>query len=200
MGHRVKELTLDTAVRFDAHLLAGDSTASMRDSISVRLTEVNDNGPPVDRFRSVANATAGTTPQITIEFAGGFEGSEVAPHHAMGVTFDWQNGTATADDPLPPADERLQNFMMRAIATAHNGAEVTNAEAWVRVHVHERLRKIWLTPNPLTVRRDAHATVRLTLLGEFDDGVVADLTQIDGTVSDWAAGSTGTATTTRWPR
>jgi hypothetical protein len=185
VGHRVRSLTVDAFVQFDAHLLPGDSTSVLRDSMSVGITEIHDDRAPVDRTRNITNATAPPNPAIAMRFEGGFRGSDAAPNHALGVTFDPATGTTRADMVLPAPNDRVQNFTMRAIATAHNGAEETHAEAWVRVHVHGSLRRIWLTPNPMTLHRDARAFTRLTALGEFDDGVVADLTQFERTVPDW---------------
>lgn len=185
VGHRVRELSLDSDERVDAHLLPGDSTIVLMERVSVAFTEVHDDRDPVNVTRLARNASTSTPPAVTMEFDGGFEGSETAPHRALGVTWDWQRGAARADLALPQPDDRLQNFMVRAIATARNGAEVTTAETWLRVHIHGSLRRLWLTPDPITVRRGCNASVRFTVLGEFDDGVVADLTQVEETVPDW---------------
>ena len=49
----------------------------------------------------------------------------------------------------------------------------------IRVHVHDELDKLWLTPHPLTLRKGAQG-VRLSLLARFTDGVIGDVT-------NWAA-------------
>ena len=66
---------------------------------------------------------------------------------------------------------------------ARNGAERTTAEVWVRFHVHERVERIWLSPNPMTIHQDGIASPRFALFAEFDDGVVADITRT--TVDAW---------------
>jgi hypothetical protein len=190
VGYRVTRLGLfpDHAAR-DAHLLPGDNTTavlgnSMVDALSIDYTEIHDDGSTRGRSNiSAENATAGAQPPVTIEFVAGFAGSAVAPRRAHGVTFDPGVGRVTLDNPLP-ANTRLQNFLVTAIATARNGTEITTAEAWKRVHVHESVRRIWLTPD--TVTEHAGEIFSFTVLAEFDDGVVANVTRMHESVNDWA--------------
>jgi hypothetical protein len=70
-----------------------------------------------------------------------------------------------------PAATKGHSFLVTA-APAHGTAPTT---ARVRVHIHGGIRGVWLTPFPLTVRKGAR-NVRLSLLAEFDDGVIGDIT------------------------
>ena len=103
-------------------------------------------------------------------------------HHALGVTFDPDSGEVTADDPLP-AGTRIQNFLVEAEAVSRNGAERTSADVSVRFHVHQRVERIWLSPNPMTIHQDGNVNPRFALFAEFDDGVVADISHT--TVDAW---------------
>ncbi|WP_405547238.1 M64 family metallopeptidase [Streptomyces phaeochromogenes] len=50
-----------------------------------------------------------------------------------------------------------------------------SASTRVRVHVHNAIQRMWLTPSHLTVRRNAKG-VRFSVLAQFDDGVIGDIT------------------------
>jgi hypothetical protein len=197
VGYRVTRLWLPDRLRFDAHLLPGDASADLVANILVDYVEIHDDRPaPVPR-RSETAADATTRPAgggdapIQLVFTAGFRGSDVGAHHALGVTFVPATGVVTADNPLP--DDRVENFLVKAVATARNGAETSTAEAWTRVHVHQSVERIWLTPNPMTIHEGSFSNPRFTLLGEFDDGVVADMTRIGDTVAAWRGRVTWTS-------
>ncbi|HXD31837.1 MAG TPA: hypothetical protein VN643_12015 [Pyrinomonadaceae bacterium] len=69
----------------------------------------------------------------------------------------------------------LNNFLIEATVKdikANNALKIA-----VRVHIHTGIAKIWLTPSPLTIKKNAHQGFRLTLLAQFDDQVVGDITR-----------------------
>jgi hypothetical protein len=181
VGHRVTSLSLTDPRRFDAHLLPGDSSIDLFRRLVVHFVEIHDDQDPVPVEMSPEDATTapdgGGDAPVRLRFTAGFAGSDADPNHALGITFDPDLGIVTADNPLPPGT-RMQNLLVKAIATARNGEQRTRAELWIRAHLHERVERIWLTPNPLTLRESASHNPRLTLLAEFDDGVVADTTRI----------------------
>ena len=188
VGHRVTELSLPDLARFDVHLLPGDVSTDLFARFRVDFEEVHDDHDPV-RHRGVSAEDATTPPDAggdppvrTLRIRASFAGSETAPHHALGVTFDPNSGEVTVDNPLP-AGTRIQNFLVEAEAASRNGTERTAAEVWVRVHVHERVERIWLSPSPMTIHQDGNVNPRFALFAEFDDGVVADITRT--TVDAW---------------
>ena len=180
VGYRVTRLSLPRALRLDAHLLPGDASADLFENITVDYVEVHDDRDPVAVSASADAATTapaggGDAPIERLRMTASFLGSEAAAHHALGVTFDPDLGIVTADNPLP-AGMLVQNFLVKVIATARNGAERSTAEVWTRVHLHQSVERIWLTPNPMTVHEMSDLHARFTLLAEFDDGVVTDIT------------------------
>jgi hypothetical protein len=196
VGYRVTRLSLPRALRLDAHLLPGDASANLADNITVDYVEVHDDRDPVPQSFPAAAATAappaGGAPPVQLRFSAGFLGSDQGAHHALGVTFAPTTGVVTADNPLP-AGALVQNFLVKAIATATNGAETTTAEVWTRVHLHQSVERIWLSPNPMTIHQGSARDPRFTLLAEFDDGVVTDITAIGDTVAAWGPRVTWTS-------
>lgn len=63
------------------------------------------------------------------------------------------------------------SFVIKATATA-DGA---SAETRIRIHVHNAIKRMWLTPKRLTVRNGAK-DVRFSVLAQFDDDTIGDIT------------------------
>src|SRR4029079_8554965 len=72
---------------------------------------------------------------------------------------------------------QLRNFIMDAVVhdTSPGGLELRQK---IRIHVHNSIQSIWLTPRTLTVHQNA-AHVRFTALARFDDGVVGEIDDDD---------------------
>src|SRR4051812_18387885 len=138
---------------FDLHLLPGMTSPRLD-----QLLWTNDT-------RGTKRADA-PHPGTTVSFKGWFD-SAPAGH---GVTMNAATGQITIASPLP-AGPRLRSFLVDG--TAKEGAAPFTAR--VRVHAHDGLTKVWLTPAPLTARRDAK-DIRLSLLAQFTDGVIGDIT------------------------
>ena len=93
---------------------------------------------------------------------------------------DGRHATIAQDVPLDPWPH---NFIVEAVVTRNDGGvppQSFKAPA-LRIHVHQSVARIWATPKRLSLRRTSltganptfyHFTVR----AEFDDGVVADIT------------------------
>jgi hypothetical protein len=138
---------------FDLHLLPGTTSPRLD-----QLLWTNDT-------RGTKRADA-PHPGTTVSFKAQFDGAP-ARH---GVTMNATTGQITVANPLP-AGPRLRSFLVDG--SAKEGA--TTVTARVRVHVHDGLTRIWLTPAPLTARRDAK-DIRLSILAQFTDGVIGDIT------------------------
>jgi hypothetical protein len=73
---------------------------------------------------------------------------------------------------LDPSVPKLTNFLLFAVGQDADG---TRSETFVRIHVHDGVSLIWLTPSKLAIHQDANEC-RFTVIAEFDDGVKGDIT------------------------
>jgi len=93
-----------------------------------------------------------------------------------GVTVNTRTGNIAVQHDLP--EPRLRNFIVRM--TVVNDAGGQSFTQICRVHVHERIERIWFTPPELHIRRRAVDLDRtgyyFSLRAEFADGSVGDLT------------------------
>lgn len=88
-----------------------------------------------------------------------------------GVTVDPGNGQVTA---ATGAAAPFQNFNFIMTARQIIGG-VGTLETQIRVHVHRGVKKIWLTPETLSPRLGSDE-MRFTVLAQFDDDTVGDIT------------------------
>jgi hypothetical protein len=100
--------------------------------------------------------------QFPLQFDPHFKG---APN-AQGVQVDTTTGVVTAS---PAPTPNLRSFVMTARQTG------TSLETVIRFHVRESIKKIWLTPSSLTTHEGADEC-RFTVLAQFDDDTVGDIT------------------------
>jgi hypothetical protein len=91
-----------------------------------------------------------------------------------GVDVDLVTGAVTAKG-HPSTTTKLPNFSFLMTAREVIGGVSTN-ETIIRIHVHDGIQKIWLTPPALTIHQ-AHPESRFTVLALFDDGTVGDITE-----------------------
>jgi hypothetical protein len=126
--------------------------------------------PQLSRFLQ-ADELVGTTvtqqplhrlPNIDITFSGG---------PGNGITVHTKTGEVTVDSPLP-AGPFPRSFVVTASVSQSGGTPVTTQ---IRVHVHDAMTALWLTPARLTVRQGAHG-VRMSVLASFQDGTTGDIT------------------------
>lgn len=117
---------------------------------------------------------------VTVTFAAEYKGAPAAGHGIN--SFNTATGVVTVDAVLPISGLRLYNFIIRATVseTAGNSLDIP-----IRVHIHDSVKKIWLTPNTLTVY-DGTTNQQFTVLAEFNEGQSADNTTVgDITNSGW---------------
>jgi hypothetical protein len=105
------------------------------------------------------------------DFEPRFRGAGTPNNHGVTVTTNTGEVTATAHP--SPVQPKLRNFLMIARQNLAGGP----LETIIRVHVHDSVQKLWLTPSTLSVPMGATER-RFTVLALFDDGVVGD-------ISDW---------------
>jgi hypothetical protein len=83
--------------------------------------------------------------------------------------------------PIPPPPKlpfpRVRNFLLTAVFDDGAGHA---SETEIRVHVHDSVEAIWLTPSTLSIHQGADES-RFTVLARFgDDGCVGDITDWPG--------------------
>jgi hypothetical protein len=125
-------------------------------------------GPPskslVSALRMPAGAVAGTL-KFTPQFVG-------APSN-FGVVVDTATGVVSASPP-PPNQSRteINNFLM-TISVEDNNAKKFESE--IRIHVHNTVTAIWLTPETLNAYKGTDEC-QFTVLARFNGGVTGDIT------------------------
>jgi len=102
--------------------------------------------------------------QFPLTFIPHFKGNQ-------GVTVNTTTGVVTASPP-PDPHNKLRNFLMTARQDVGQGQIFENI---IRIHLHESIHKIWLTPSSLTVHA-GDSDCRFTVLALFDDDTVGDIT------------------------
>lgn len=178
-----------SAVRFggsnadDIHLVWGDTSRDLRAN-GVIFTQVLPSGDvtPIEAF-----AYAGG--DVDIEFRPSFLSFPTATHHEnFGIRVDKRTGVVSFIGAFPPSMTQ-HNFIVEVVVTRNTGgidiARIPPAP--IRVHVHPGVRRLWMTPNPMTVRRLTVAGLdfpdsSFTLRAEFTDDTVGDITLGHGVV------------------
>jgi len=150
---------------YDLHVLRNTSSLPLRSVLVVG----EDNGNIVRADGALPADVVGFV--FFPEFAG-----LAAPGNALdcgGVRFVPQTGvvTALANPPTP----RLRSFLVRVQVLRQGNPPLAGPP--LRVHIHESVTEIWLTPSPLTIAGDADGQ-RLTVLARFDDDTVGDITRL----------------------
>src|SRR6185369_5477611 len=116
---------------------------------------------------TTGNQRADTPPAgVTTAFQAQFIGAP-SDH---GVIFDATTGEIEITSPLP-GGTRLRSFIV--LCGCFEGTNIFNLP--IRVHVHEDITEMWVTPKVLHVREGAER-MRFSVLARFDDGVIGDIT------------------------
>src|SRR5206468_2021029 len=91
-------------------------------------------------------------------------------HH--GVELDVSAGIVTALTHPDPSFPSVTNFLLSAVFADPSVFQETE----IRIHVHDAVQDIWLTPSTLTIHEGAADEYRFTVLARFKDDVVGDIT------------------------
>ncbi len=163
---------------FDIHVLKGETSPSLKnllfigeDTVPPKYTAADDAHLPADVDK--------------ITFTPNFLSLATPPKNS-GIEVDTTTG-AVKVDPARPAPPRLSSFVIEATVTTKPPAAKTLGPIPIRVYVHDSILDFWLTPNPLTIRKDANDQ-QLTVLAEFDDHTVGDISRRPGIT--WASADT----------
>jgi hypothetical protein len=160
---------------FDIHVLKGETSPSLLGLLVLG----EDTSPPKFTF---ANAAALPADLDKITFTPNFLAVGTPPTNA-GISVNTGTGAVTAPSPLQ-ALPSLRSFVIEAAVTTKPPNPKTIGPIPIRVYVHDSILDFWLTPNPLTLRRSANDQ-QLTVLAEFDDHSVGDITRRPGIT--WAS-------------
>ena len=142
---------------YDMHLLRGEKSRRLDEMLVLELsddTSVMATAPP---------------PRATVRFLPEFAG---APKN-HGVTVDMSTGTVEVASTIP-SGRPLHNFLIRAVVI-EPGASTPIEPVFIRFHIHAKIDALILTPQTLTLRPDAEG-LRFTVLADFDDRVLGDIT------------------------
>ncbi len=144
---------------FDIHVVRGTTSRRLDDLLALTDSVVG------SRFAN------NLPPGYGVHFDGLFAGAPAA----HGVSVNAATGAVTATIPAPPAGTaKLRILIVQGTIT--EVASGTSLSKQIRFHIHELVTRIWATPATLTVRQNADA-VKLTVLAEFDDHVIGDITE-----------------------
>ena len=94
-------------------------------------------------------------------------GSDV---HGVGVVSS--TGVVNAITPPDATFPKVRNFVLTATFTQAPGQ---NFEAEMRVHIHDSVKDLWLTPPTLSIHKDSDEC-RFTVLARVTDDCVGDIT------------------------
>ncbi len=153
----ISNLTWVLGYGYDMHLLPGDKTGDMLGNIKFTHNDKQYNGSDSD-----------IPENITIAFNAYFKDSF---HGAHGVSVNSSTGEIQIADDLPVP--RLYNFIYEVVVL-EDGANYMTLE--MRVHIHQSVKKIWLTPSTLTLYAASTKNTRFSVYAEFDDEVYGDIT------------------------
>lgn len=89
-----------------------------------------------------------------------------------GVEVVSATGVVSAITPPDASFPKVRNFILTAIF----GQSGQNFEIEIRIHIHDSVKDIWLTPPTLTIHKDSDEC-RFTVLARFNDNCVGDITE-----------------------
>ncbi len=110
----------------------------------------------------------GTTVRFVPVFAPNATGNTLTGNY---FEINLQTGQVKPDQPGPLF--RLENVILRAVVTV-TGQPAPFVET-IRIHLHDRLVRAWFTPSTLTLRASGTSTYAFTVLAEFGDGTIGDI-------------------------
>ena len=165
----------------DIHVLKGETSPSLLPLLVI----VDDSVPPKGTFANAAALPADIDRATAFSFTPNFFWlPPTDPPKWGGIEVDTKTGAVKVPSPLPDPP-RLRSFVIEATVTTKPPNPKTLGPIPIRVWIHDAITDFWLTPNPLTLRQNAHGQ-QLTVLAEFDDQTVGDISRRPGIT--WASG------------
>src|SRR4030095_1578514 len=84
----------------------------------------------------------------------------------FGLSVNPLTGQVTASPPPPNTSQAVINNFLLAVSIEDSGGILYETE--IRIHVHDSVKDIWLTPSTLAIHKDANEC-RFTVLAVFSD-------------------------------
>lgn len=128
-----------------------------------------------------SNPADSTTVDVALKFTPLFKGAlgtgaSANLYSGSGITVNTDTGRIRADPTLP--SPRKSNFIIEV--TAFNKSTPTVVfSVIIRVHIHQSITKIWVTP-PILSLRPFITDNTFGLRAQFDDNTIGDITQMPG--------------------
>jgi len=171
----------------DIHVLAGQTSPDLRKADYLVVTRKDAAGvlqPPMWAFDNPAA-------DEKVSFKPLFKGAVNAGfYEGFGLKVNVQTGEVIAPNPIPAI--RKHNFILEVEADntlLPAGSPDRKKNTFTRVHIHQSIVKIWLTPSPLTVHQylttaeqafPQLTSFKFAVHAQFDDDTVADITNWPG--------------------
>jgi hypothetical protein len=145
----------------DIHILPGLVSPELK-----RLLRAGDLDPATNDVNETQlfNMT-GLGVTFSVQLAGMTQNHDIISGH--GITINTKTGEVIVDS------DAMKGHSFLITATANQGT--ATATARIRINIHSAIERLWLTPKVLTVRKGAK-NMRLSVLAQFDDGVIGDIT------------------------
>jgi hypothetical protein len=168
----------------DIHLVWGDTSRNLT-TASLAVTEVRADGTDNNIFAAAYLAAHAANPDVKLEFRPVFKAQDRgATFEGLNIAVNKLTGAVSFTSVTPPARTR-SNFTLECFVTQNTGGinPAVIPPALIRVHVHPRVRRIWMTPDTLVVRRltptgPNDLKSRFTVRAEFTDDTVGDITEL----------------------
>jgi len=160
----------------DIHVVVGHDAPDLRE----RLVFITDN----NRFIVAKDYFDDGNTDVRLIFKPLFKASSTAgnQHTGHGISVNKTSGKVSLTNPLPSPASRKHNFIIEIEARSQPG-DVLIDKRIKRIHVHQSVDQVWLTPSTLKVRpftttRPENTKYRFNLRAQFDDGIVGDITDL----------------------
>lgn len=165
----VKRIFWFTNSGYDVHILRGQSSDSLVGSLTL------DTG---DKFIAANDIDNIPTSVKRIEFLPNFKGKHNGSlYEGHGIQVFKPTGLVSALSNAPPGPA-LRNFLLFGVVTLDTGKVL---KLPIRIHIHDSIEKLWLTPTTLTIHAGTEIAdgIKLTVLARFGDKTMGDITDWD---------------------
>jgi hypothetical protein len=154
---------------YDVHLLRGQALQILKGGNAAFTDLLEIDGQDAQIYLS-AHATS------TLRFSFSFKESDAANFN-ISLPVTNPNGLITLLPAEPTvAKFRIRNFNLFVELTETTGTVTSKIQTAIRIHIHNRIDKVWISPNPMTVSRGQLG--QPSLRARFDDDVVAEISNI----------------------
>jgi hypothetical protein len=162
---------------WDIHVLRGFSVLALRSRLQVR--------DRADRKWKAFDTYSVGNHDVAVEFRPVFNAVE-SPTEFQGFGITVNKDTGEISTTAGPVANQPHNFIVEAVVVRNTGGDDVD-NAVIRIHLHDSITRIFLTPETLTVRRPAdpsgtgtqynpNTRYAFTVRALFDDHTIGDVT------------------------